>query len=254
MPKSKRDKKVSLTKTTKHGMDWKKKLVVSVQEAAQEYASIFVFRIINMRISNLNELRKKFHDSKLYLGKNKVVALALGKSPESEILQDVHKISERLQGECGLLFTSRSESEVMEIFESFTELDYARSGARAVKTVELEEGPLDQFAHSLEPHLRSLGLPTSLKKGVVTLIKEHTVCKKGQILTPDQARILKLLEIKMAEFRVIVDSVWTKPDNFKLLLKLDMIEDENDGDDEDQEETIVDEEMDDEDEDESDDE
>ncbi|ODM89192.1 mRNA turnover protein 4 [Orchesella cincta] len=249
MPKSKRDKKVSLTKTAKHGMEWKKKLVKDVQEAAQEYNSIYVFRVNNMRISGLNELRKKFRDSKMFLGKNKVVALALGKDAQSEMLQDVHKISERLQGECGLLFTSRQESEVMEAFESFCELDYARGGAHATKTVELEEGPLEQFAHSLEPHLRSLGLPTSLKKGVVTLIKDYKVCKKGQVLTPEQARILKLLDIKMAEFRVVVDSVWTKPDDFKVLLKLDssMVEDEEEVD-EDQEETIVeDEEMDDDD-------
>jgi len=244
---------VSLTKTSKHGMDWKKKLVTNVQEAAQEYDSIFVIRIINMRISGMNELRKKFRDSKLYLGKNKVVALALGKNAQSEILQDVHKVSERLQGECGLLFTSRSESEVLEVFESFAELDYARGGAQAVQTVELQEGPLEQFSHSLEPHLRSLGMPTSLKKGVVTLIKDYTVCKKGQILTPDQARILKLLEIKMAEFRVLVDSIWTKPDNFKILLKFDSSMTEDD-EFEDAQETIVDEDMDDEDDDDDDDE
>jgi len=251
MPKSKRDKKVSLTKTAKHGMEWKKKLVKEVQEAAQEYDAIYVFRIINMRISGLNELRKKFRDSRMFLGKNKVVALALGKDAKSEMLQDVHKISERLQGECGLLFTSRKESDVMEVFEEFCELDFARSGAQATKTVELPEGPLEQFAHSLEPHLRSLGMPTALKKGVVTLIRDYTVCKKGQVLSPEQAKILKLLDIKMAEFRVLVDSVWTKPDDFKVLLKLvEEEEGEEEEVDEDLEETIVmdDEEMDDNDE------
>ncbi|CAL8089355.1 unnamed protein product [Orchesella dallaii] len=252
MPKSKRDKKVSLTKTAKHGMEWKKKLVKDVQEAAQEYDSIYVFRVINMRISGLNELRKKFRDSKMFLGKNKVVALALGKDEKSEMLQDVHKLSERLQGECGLLFTSRKESEVMEEFESFCELDFARSGAPATKTVVLPEGPLEQFAHSLEPHLRSLGMPTALKKGVVTLIRDYTVCKKGKVLTPEQAKILKLLDMKMAEFRVLVDSVYTKPDDFKVVLKLDssMVEDEEEEEeevDEDEQETIVDEDMEDDD-------
>jgi mRNA turnover protein 4 len=52
----------------------------------------------------------------------------------------------------------------------------------------------------------------------VTLVQEYTVCKKKQILTPNQASILKLLEIPMAEFRVQVDSRWTKPDDFKVLL------------------------------------
>jgi len=130
----------------------------------------------------------------------------------------------------------------MEIFESFAEMDYARSGAHAIQTVELQEGPLEQVSHALEPHLRSLGLPTSLKKGIVTLIHDYTVCKKGQTLTPDQARILKLLEIKMAEFRILVDSVWSKPDNFKLLLQIPEDDDEDAAD---EEETFVDAEMDD---------
>jgi len=61
-------------------------------------------------------------------------------------------------------------------------------------------------------------MPTQLKRGAVTLLQEYTVCKKKQQLTPQQASILKLLEIPMAEFRVQVDSRWTKPDDFKVLL------------------------------------
>ncbi len=33
----------------------------------------------------------------------------------------------------------------------------------------VEEGPLKEFSHSLEPHLRQLGLPTSLQKGIELL-------------------------------------------------------------------------------------
>lgn len=42
----------------------------------------------------------------------------------------------------------------------------------------------------MEPHLRSLGMPTVLKKGVVTLTSNYTVCTEGKTLTPQQARIL----------------------------------------------------------------
>jgi mRNA turnover protein 4 len=94
------------------------------------------------------------------------------------------------QGQCGLLFTDQSEQDVIDYFDTFVEKDYARSGAKATETVVLEEGPLTQFAHNIEPHLRSLGMPTQLKKGVVTLLQEFEVCKKGKPLTPNQANIL----------------------------------------------------------------
>ena len=51
-------------------------------------------------------------------------------------------------------------------FNNFTEPDYARSGNIATQTVIIDKGPLRSFSHSMEPQLRQLGLPTSLKKGI----------------------------------------------------------------------------------------
>ena len=44
-------------------------------------------------------------------------------------------------------------------------------------------------------------MPTALKKGVVTLLSDYTVCKKGDTLTSEQTRILKLLGKQQANFR-----------------------------------------------------
>ena len=75
-------------------------------------------------------------------------------------------------------------------FETYKEADFARAGDKATETIELAAGPLPQFAHSIEPHLRKLGLPSSLDKGVVTLLKDHTVCKAGEVLNADKANVL----------------------------------------------------------------
>jgi len=75
-------------------------------------------------------------------------------------------------------------------FKNYSESDFARSGNLATETVTLPPGPLPQFPHSIEPHLRQLGMPTSLQRGVVTLLSEFTVCKANQALKPEQARIL----------------------------------------------------------------
>jgi len=89
----------------------------------------------------------------------------------------------------------------------------------AAETVQIPEGPLPQFSHAIEPHLRSLGLPTALKRGVVTMLKKFKVCKRGQVLNPEEAKILKLMEIQMAEFRIILDSVWSPPNSFQVLIE-----------------------------------
>lgn len=113
-----------------------------------------------------------------------------------------------------MLFSNRPIKETVAWFETFTEADYARAGFKATEDVLLPEGPLVDFPHSIEPHLRQLGMPTSLQRGIVTLVKPFDVCKKGQTLTPEQARILKLLEKKMAAFELTVKCYWTKDKGF----------------------------------------
>lgn len=128
-------------------------------------------------------------------------------------------------------------------FEEYNEEDYARSGNIATETVTLDAGPLKDFAHSLEPRLRSLGMPTSLQKGVVILLRDFEICKEGTPLTPEQASILvmtvlpialsiknqcifylssvqKLLDFKMAQFKLTIEAVWESDGYFEEYLPL----------------------------------
>ncbi|XP_053257005.1 mRNA turnover protein 4 homolog [Podarcis raffonei] len=208
MPKSKRDKKVSLTKTAKKGLEVKQSLIEELRKCVDTYKYLFIFSIANMRNNKLKDIRNAWKHSRIFFGKNKVMMVALGRSPADEYKDNLHQVSKHLRGEVGLLFTNRTKEEVAEWFSQFKENDFARAGNKATFTVNLDMGPLEQFPHSMEPQLRQLGLPTALKKGVVTLISDYEVCKEGSILTPEQARILKLFGYTMAEFKVTIRSVW----------------------------------------------
>ncbi|XP_058487269.1 mRNA turnover protein 4 homolog [Solea solea] len=218
MPKSKRDKKISLTKTAKKGLESKQKLIEELRKCVDTYRYLFIFSVANMRNNKLKDVRTAWKHSRFFFGKNKVMMIALGKGQTDEYKDNLHKVTKYLRGEVGVLFTNKTKDEVQEYFNSFKEMDYARAGNKAQMDVTLDEGPLEQFPHSMEPQLRQLGLPTALKKGVVTLLKEHDVCKDGDVLTPEQARILKLFGFEMAEFRVQIKCVWnsetTEIENF----------------------------------------
>ena len=119
-----------------------------------------------------------------------------------------------LRGNVGLLFTNEEPAEVQQWFEKYHSMEYARAGFVVQEPISLKEGkikmyrdisnlknfsevftglclgPLEQFSHSIEPHLRSLGLPTELKKGKVILSHDHQVCQSDDVLTPEQARII----------------------------------------------------------------
>ncbi|KAL0901689.1 hypothetical protein ABMA27_006883 [Loxostege sticticalis] len=237
MPKSKRDKKVSLTKTNKKGLLLKQKTIEEIRNSLSKYEHIFLFTVDNMRNTKLKDLRNEWKDSRFFFGKNKVMAVALGRTKSDELEDQLNLLSKRLKGQCGLLMTNRDVADVMQWFKDYHATEYARSGFVATKDVILPAGPLEDFSHTIEPHLRRLGLPTSLERGVINLIKEYQVCKKGSTLTPEQASILKLLGIQMAQFKLVIKCHWTKGKGYQKNLDIpsdDEEDDKNENNDEDE--------------------
>ena len=57
-------------------------------------------------------MQKKTFFCRFFLGKNRVIAVALGRSKEDECKENIHEISKRLKGQCGILFTDRPKEEV----------------------------------------------------------------------------------------------------------------------------------------------
>jgi len=125
-------------------------------------------------------------------------------------VEKIHLVSENIVGNCGLFFTNEAEDKVLKFFSEYRQMEYAKSGFQANQDVQIPQGPTE-FTHSMEPYLRTtLGMPTSLKNGVVTLERDFKVCKIGEELSPEQAQILKLLHIKMSEFYFQLICVWSE--------------------------------------------
>lgn len=153
-------------------------------------------------------------DSRFFFGKNAVMQLALKNAGVNEEFID------RVQGQRGLLFTTHDRDTVVEWFEEYSAAEFARGGFVATETVKLPEGPLPDFSHAIEPHLRKLGMPTKLERGIVTLYSEFVVCEKGKTLTPEQARILKLLGKQIATFKVTVECFVKEKEDFEEIQSL----------------------------------
>jgi len=217
MPKSKRNKLVSLTKTDKVGFQAKEKLIEEIRGCIDEYASVYVFQVQNMRNTKLKEVRGQWRQSRFFFGKNKVMSLAFGMTESEAYRPGLDELAKCITGHVGVLFTNREESDVLAWFSQYGEADFARAGDAAIDTVTLPKGPLPQFSHAIEPHLRKLGMPSSLERGVITLLKDHIVCKTGDKLTPEQARILKLLGITMAQFHITLTNSWSEDKGFAAL-------------------------------------
>ena len=106
MPKSKRNKVVTLTKSKKVDREQKGQLVEDIRACASEYSTCFVFTYANMRTNKMDGLRAKFRSGRFFLGRNKVMGLAIGRTPETECMDDIHRVTPYLRQSCGLFFTN----------------------------------------------------------------------------------------------------------------------------------------------------
>jgi len=213
MPKSRRDRAIALTKTTKkQGLEPKEKTIETVRSLVDQYARVFVYSLDNARNNHLKDLRAEFKsDSRFYQGKNKLTQVALGKSDENEYASGIYKISEQLIGEVGLLFTNREAKAVEDYFNTYNRAAFARANDLSNVTVLVKAGPLPQFSHALEGHLRErLKLPVRLNEGTVDLMQDVFLAKDGVRITPDQSRLLKLFGCAIADFNVKLVSKWEK--------------------------------------------
>eukprot|EP00457_Paulinella_chromatophora_P016739 gb/GEZN01017603.1/.p1 GENE.gb/GEZN01017603.1/~~gb/GEZN01017603.1/.p1 ORF type:complete len:235 (+),score=39.12 gb/GEZN01017603.1/:31-735(+) len=229
MPKSKRQKLVSLTKTAKHGRKAKESLVEDVRNSLEVHSDIYLLAMRNPRNQAMKEVRAAWAGSRFYFGKNKLLALALGSDASSEAKANLHLLAKDIKGDRGLFFTNSPQDQVQKFFSEFKDEHFARSGLVADRTFSVPAGLLPQFSFAMEPQLRKLGLPTKLNNGVIELEAKVTVCQTGDVLSPEQCRILELFGQKLAHTHFIVYGRWSG-DKYERLA-----EDEPEPDDEEEE-------------------
>ena len=159
---------------------------------------------------------------RLFYGKTKVMALALTNLSTSTNHTTLSALPKYLSGEVGLLFSPNPPSTILAHFEAYHPSSYARTGTPASRAFTLPSGTLYSrggeipveddvpLQHSVEPHLRKLGVPTKLDKGKVVLDEAFEVVREGEVLGAGQAGILKLFGVAIAEFGVSAKCVWER--------------------------------------------
>ena len=80
--------------TYEYTKSFKEELITKIRENLDKYENLFVFSHNNMRTNPFRDIQQTFNDSKFFLGKNKVMQLALGRTEAEELKKNLHLISE----------------------------------------------------------------------------------------------------------------------------------------------------------------
>ncbi|CAK7564743.1 MAG: mRNA turnover and ribosome assembly protein [Sporothrix epigloea] len=236
MPKSKREKLLHMSQVQKKTREHKDRLFSNIRDAVPEFEYCYVVRVDNMRNQYIKDVRQEMTDGRLFLGKTKLMARALGTTPEDAMAPGIDRLASRyLRGSVGVLFSNRRPDDVISYLDALCPIDFARAGTVASRDVVIPRGPLYStggnvtadndvpIAISLEPELRRLGMPVRLLRGKVVLeeapendegeaseaAEGYVVCRAGQTLDGRQTRLLRLFSICLSEFRIEVLAYWT---------------------------------------------
>lgn len=218
---------MSLTKTVKKGKEAKENLIQQIRTALDSYSTVYIFCVENMRTEILQTARAELKGrARFFIGKKSVMAKALGCTPEEEQRDNISQLANMLSGEVGLLFVREevpsgytlneeegegviSEEELINYLDSLEQPEFARPGTVAPETITVPAGPLKTsdgvpIPNNLEGQIRQCGLQVSLVRGVVVVPEgsERAICNEGDKLTPEQARLLKLLNYPLVTFRI----------------------------------------------------
>ena len=209
MPKSRRVKVVPLSKVKPKDRQHKEDLMHKIKAAIEEFPSVYTFTVDNLRTNLLQKIRdERREDTRIFLGNNKVMQLALGRDAESSAAPNLYKLSRMLTGLSGLMFTKLSKKEVKEYFGGVGGAVFARAGTTATVPFTIPAGPLPNFQHSIFDHLQKLGLPVKLDKGVIIVTNETRVCSVGDELSAQAAQVLKLFGVASADFNIKLTGHW----------------------------------------------
>jgi mRNA turnover protein 4 len=206
---------VHLTQTDKRATrDHKSNYIQQVRDAVDNYNTIYLFNYENMRSNKFKDVRLHFReDSRIFLGKNKLLQIALGRTPEEEYSDNLRHLAKGIEGgSVGVLMTSKTDTEVEAYFSSLSEPDYARAGARAEAEVSVTEEQMSGLPVSMMEQLRKLGMPVEIRRGKVVFRDgqaSYRICKKGDVLSAEQCKLLKHFDIKLVNFQVKLLCRWS---------------------------------------------
>ena len=210
-----------MTQTDKRSTrEHKSAYIEEVRSAVDSHDALYLFSYENMRSNKFKDIRMHFRPtpmndapSRIFLGKNKLLQVALGRTPEDEYSDNLRKVSKLISGgSVGLLFSSRPRAEVEEYFENFVEPDFARAGFEAPKNIFVDNSMLENFPVSMVEQLRKLGLPTQVDNGKIVLMDgraDFRICKEGETLSAEKCKLLVQFGKKISEFRVRLVCRWS---------------------------------------------
>lgn len=215
MPKAKRGKEISLTRTRSKKMTIKQKIMNKITDLDSRYNNILIIKLTNLNNEIQSNLRTQILGDFLF-GKKRVMQKYFEINSEKNNLyikfnEMFKQIKSEVDKHC-LLFTNQNLTKIKKSLKSITGFVFAQPGTIPNVNVKFEKGTevLKNLATSNAEHLRNLGVFVTVDKGKLNLEEDFLACQKGVPLSVNQCKLLKMVGVKVGKFECAVELVLSK--------------------------------------------
>ncbi|SBT36816.1 ribosome biogenesis protein MRT4, putative [Plasmodium ovale wallikeri] len=213
MPKSKRNTTISLTKVKKKlNKKEMKNMKLTELKKMIEIPNIYIY-VLDVRTHSNNNLKNaieyfKTSGGKFFIGKNKLMQLALGSSNESEVKPNVSKISQLLVGNRILLITKDAPLKVIKFFNEYQPEEYIKHGNISTQDVTLKCGDILKVPVSMQKDLQKRRVNFDIVDQKIILRENKVLAEKNKLVSIENAKLLRMLNMKIAKFDIAVLGYW----------------------------------------------
>lgn len=168
----------------------------------KEYNALAISNLNKVRASQLMQLRKKFRaEMKFRVVKNKVVQRAFEKI---DIIPRLSEFSDKLEGQCLLLFTNTNPFRLNLIFDKSKIFLPAKGGDIAPTEIIVPAGNTGITPGPVLSEFKEANVPTKIDQGSIWVVKDTRVAKPGDQISQKLASLLSKLDVKPIEAGISV--------------------------------------------------
>ncbi len=183
-----------------HVAEWKKKEVEELVNLIKSHHVIGLVDVAGVPAYPLSKMRDTLRGKALLrVSRNTLIKLAIERAAEELNKPELKKLAEHIQGGAGLIVTDMNPFKLYRLLEESKTPAPAKPGVPVPKDVVIPAGPTPIAPGPLVGEMQALGIPARIERGKVSIQKDYTVLKKGEVITEQLAKILNALGIEPLE-------------------------------------------------------
>jgi large subunit ribosomal protein L10 len=186
----------------------KQKVLEELMKLMKSNEIIAIASLKGLRARQLQEIRKILRNNGIYLkvAKNTLFKKAIEEC--SNDLKNIEALGKYLSEQNAFIFSNGNPFELALILEKNKVYMEAKAGDIAQNDIIVPAGNTGMTPGPIISKFNALKIPVKIEEGSIWITKDTIVAKKGDIISPDLADILKRLNIKPIEVKMRIKALY----------------------------------------------